>query len=355
MKTAIFLGAGASASEGAPTQNNLFRDFFKTIREEENIISSEMERELATFFYLMFDIDVDHNDLDNIQFPTFEEALGVLDLADSRNESFRNFSNLNVASNSGRLMRLRLYLILLMAQIIHKKLQISGEIHIRLIENLLNKDKLKDVLFISSNYDILIDNALLNEKFNSYPDYGVEFKEIEDGDRYIKTNANKVKLFKIHGSLNWLYCPTCNYLKLTPYKKGVINLIHDINQAYCKDCETIYSPLIVPPTFYKDLSNVFLSIVWNQTENYLLNVEKVIFCGYSFQDADIHIKYLLKRIQKNRDENLKISFIVINNHEGKSRESASEEKNRYIRFLGRSVEYTDYSFDNFAKNPEKFV
>jgi len=241
-----------------------------------------------------------------------------------------------------------------MAQIIHEKLQISGKNHFKLIENLVNKDKLKDLFFISSNYDILIDNTLLNENFNSYPDYGVEFKEIEDGDRYIRTNANKIKVFKIHGSLNWLYCPTCNYLKLTPHKKGVINLIHDITQAYCIDCETIYSPLIVPPTFYKDLSNVFLRIVWNQTENYLLNVEKVIFCGYSFQDADIHIKYLLKRIQINRKANLPICFIVINNHDTKTQESKAKERYRYKRFLGRGVEYTDYSFEYFANNPEIF-
>ena len=32
MKTAIFLGAGASAAEGAPIQTNLFKDYFKLIK-----------------------------------------------------------------------------------------------------------------------------------------------------------------------------------------------------------------------------------------------------------------------------------------------------------------------------------
>ena len=45
----------------------------------------------------MFDIDVDNDDLDNIVFPTYEEALGVLDLADLKNESFKDFTNINFA------------------------------------------------------------------------------------------------------------------------------------------------------------------------------------------------------------------------------------------------------------------
>ena len=40
----------------------------------------------------MFDIDVDNGNLDSAVFPTFEEALGILDLADLKNEAFKDFS-----------------------------------------------------------------------------------------------------------------------------------------------------------------------------------------------------------------------------------------------------------------------
>jgi hypothetical protein len=52
---AIFLGAGASKAEGAPLQGELFRDYFSSDvfkRSHDN-----MDRELATFFLEMFQID----------------------------------------------------------------------------------------------------------------------------------------------------------------------------------------------------------------------------------------------------------------------------------------------------------
>jgi hypothetical protein len=111
----------------------------------------------------------------------------------------------------------------------------------------------------------------------------------------------------------------------------------------------VFSPLIVPPTFYKDLNNVFLSTIWNRTDIALQKAKHIIFCGYSFPDADIHIKYLLKRAQTNRDGTLRVT--VINNFPTKKLEVANQEKYRYERFLGTSVEYTAKSFEEFANDP----
>ncbi len=94
MRTAIFLGAVASAAEGAPIQTNLFKDYFKLIKNRKSYATFEHERELATFFDLMFDNDINNGNLYNALFPTFEEALGVLDLADLKNESFKDFPNI---------------------------------------------------------------------------------------------------------------------------------------------------------------------------------------------------------------------------------------------------------------------
>src|SRR5258708_3581966 len=78
---AVFLGAGASAAEGAPTQANLFRDYFGKYRhlytpaEQGPTIDSY----LIPFFQTFFNINVDGNNLTTVQFPTFEEALGVVE------------------------------------------------------------------------------------------------------------------------------------------------------------------------------------------------------------------------------------------------------------------------------------
>src|SRR5438270_8172542 len=100
VNTVIFLGAGASKAEGAPLQGELFRDYFSSAQFRTS--ADEMDRELATFFSLMFGIDVDHGNMSRINFPTFEEVLGLTDIAILRKEAFRHFDIESRASNSGR-------------------------------------------------------------------------------------------------------------------------------------------------------------------------------------------------------------------------------------------------------------
>ena len=349
--SAIFLGAGASKAEGAPLQGELFRDYFSSDLFKNS--RDEMDRELATFFALMFQIDVDNGDMTKIKFPTFEEVLGLTDLAIMRKESFRNFDIENRATNSGRLRFIAQYLVFLVAKVLDDKLRGHAKFHRQLVSALSNANKLRNVVFVSTNYDILIDNALMEEKPNGTDlDYGVEFRNFESlGDRSRPALDRRVQLFKPHGSLNWLFCPTCNDLEITPAEKGVVTrlLVSSFARASCPHCQSVYAPLIVPPTFYKDLSNVFLSAIWNRTDVALRKVNHIIFCGYSFPDADIHIKYLLKRAQTNRNDTLR--FTVINHYDHKDPKVVEEEKYRYTRFLGGKVNYTAMSFENFAASP----
>ncbi len=350
IKTAIFLGAGASSAEGAPLQSNLFKDYFKLVKQRNIRRSPEHEKELASFFQLMFDIDVNNGNLDNAIFPTFEEALGVLDLADLKNEAFKDFTNINFDSNSGKIKFLRVYLVFLMADIINHSLRRGRNIHRKLIKKLDSIDQIKNTIFITTNYDILCDNALLDLFPDKKVDYGVDFVNYKEGS-FVRPDLDSIKFFKLHGSLNWLYCPTCNNLRITPYEKGVYTLMVNPASSYCQKCESVYSPIIVPPTFYKDLSKVFLNEVWNKAENELLDVEHLNFCGYSFPDADIHIKYLIKRVQKNRKYPNLLKISVVNNHNEKKHEGKVDEENRFKRFLGKSVKYTNYTFEEFATNP----
>ena len=87
--TAIFLGAGASKAEGAPLQGELFWEYFSSPAFRNS--RSLMDRELTEFFRKMFNIDVKRRDLTNDDFPTFEEVLGLTDLAILRKEAFRQF------------------------------------------------------------------------------------------------------------------------------------------------------------------------------------------------------------------------------------------------------------------------
>lgn len=361
IETAIFLGAGASKSEGAPLQGELFREYFGS--EPYKKSAQVMDQELAAFFKEMFQIDV-RQDVSTIQFPTFEEVLGLTDLAIIRKESFRNFDIENRIGNSGRLRLIAQYLVFLVAKVLSVKLRGPNNIHRSLVNSLLMSGKLKDTMFISTNYDILIDNALTELYSRQIDlDYGIEFRNFNRTNDWKQPDpARRVYLFKPHGSLNWLFCPTCNDIQITPKEKSVVTrlitepsevtmLIKEFCSSKCDMCGSTYMPLIVPPTFYKDMNNVFLSTIWNRCDNELRKVKHIIFCGYSFPDADIHIKYLLKRAQTNRTEPLKVT--VINHYPQKPMSVSTEEEYRYKRFLGPDVRYIDLSFEEFVANPAR--
>ena len=89
MEICIFLGAGASAAENLPIQNEIFSNYFKYTLPLHPY--SKMNIKIRQFFKEVFNIDVLLDDIESINFPTFEEVLGILDMAEQRQESFKHF------------------------------------------------------------------------------------------------------------------------------------------------------------------------------------------------------------------------------------------------------------------------
>lgn len=347
----IILGAGASAADGAPVQSELIREYFKSDRRQpEGAVYEEMDQELATYFERFWGIDVNHQDLDKASFPTFEEALGLLELAESRAEFFKDFSGIYPGRTRGREMRI--HLINLIGRILHEKLESWRGHHTALLSNLKDAGRLPLTTFIGLNYDILIDRAIFSET-GSDPDYGVATKP-EDEQRLgpAEGGGEHVILLKLHGSLNWLLCPICNVLFFDRYEKSAVHLPDRIHRIPCPACREPRVPLIVPPTFFKVMSCYFLQCIWRRAEESLKQADRIIFCGYSFPDADIHVKYLLKRAEVNRNGSPPSIFIV-NEHPDKTEQQRQQEISRYERFFRdkERIHWTKLSFQQFAADP----
>ena len=356
-KTVIFLGAGASAAEGAPVQANLFREYFTSYRRRpEGTVFEEMDGELATYFLCFWGINVDDPNLDlaHTEFPTFEEALGLLEIAESRAEFFKDFSGLYPERTRGREMRS--HLVNLIGRILHEKLETSLGHHTVLVSSIKEAGLLPSTTFIGLNYDILIDRAIISET-GSDPDYGVTV-EPEDRQAYgpAEGGGQHTKLLKLHGSLNWLLCPTCNVLFFDRYERAAVHLPEHVHRLSCPRCQEPRVPLIVPPTFFKVMSCHFLQCIWRQAEERLKEADRIIFCGYSFPDADVHLKYLLKRAEMNRPGGIQEApkVFIVNEHAGKRRSARRQECQRYQRFFRNKglVHWTKLSFEDFALHPE---
>ena len=100
------------------------------------------------------------------------------------------------------------------------------------------------------------------------------------------------------------------------------------------------------------MSNFYLQQIWKRAEDELKQASRIVFCGYSFPDADMHIKYLLKRAEVNRTGEAPEVFIV-NEHKGKKKQQREMEMDRYMRFFRQKdkVHWTKLSFEKFAANP----
>jgi hypothetical protein len=92
LKTVIIFGAGASAAEGAPIQSALFNDYFDLNLHKHGIVRiAEMDKELRAFFAAFFGITGKMSATTKKRYPTFEEALGIVELALQRAESFKQY------------------------------------------------------------------------------------------------------------------------------------------------------------------------------------------------------------------------------------------------------------------------
>ena len=345
VKDVIILGAGASKSEDAPLQNELFKEFFEYYRQvlkgKTWSLSKKQENLIIEYFRNFWGIDIENYQNHTVEFPTFEECLGVLDLAYFRGESFKRCTRKKID-------QIRNALIFLIAKILDEKLRGKITHHKNLVRRLKYTGKLNKTAFISLNYDIIIDNVLTKLYPNYYLDYGIDFVNFERINDWKGPNKNKaVVLLKIHGSLNWLYCPTCNHIELTSKEKGAIKAFYKVKK--CDNCKTVMEPVIIPPTFYKEMTNPFIQEIFLKTDKVLRSAERVFICGYSFPDADLHIKYLLKRAEQFRGETPEI--YVINNHPDKKDQQKNDEIQRITRFFKNKekIHYTGLSFEKFAK------
>jgi NAD-dependent SIR2 family protein deacetylase len=354
-KRVIILGAGASAADGAPLQAGLFRKYAEIVqRDATSLIHASSEGELRTLFYLFWGVDIDSPDLDTQRFPTFEEALGLLELAQSRNEFFKAFGGLHAEAT--RSQEMRAHLISLIALVLDDALRGDPRTHARLMTELMGLGLLNDTSFISLNYDLLADNAI-RTVLGKEPDYSILFRLINDNPA-VTSLSSAIKLMKIHGSLNWLFCPTCNELDCYPGEKILAEIAHNPGRMTCPVCQEPRVPVVIPPTFFKTMSNFYLQQVWKRTEDELRRADHFIFCGYTFPDADLHFKYLLKRAEINRPEGaVQPEIFIVNEHSGKTDVQRETEKDRFLRFFRNKglVHWTSLSFSDFAENPASYA
>jgi NAD-dependent SIR2 family protein deacetylase len=299
-------GAGTSIADGAPLQKDILPQMLKN-----NYKSSELAKLVKKFIENNFDL-ADNN------YPSLESVFGYLDYFISKRESLgKEFTTI-------RLIEIKEFMIRLIHHNISRSSNNKG-IYRKFWETIDKTNK--NISIITTNYDTLLDEAFdFLYPSKALIDYCINFMNYEQEDKidafnwWINPKApvpiwdNKIpvpiKIIKIHGSLNWKYCNCCNQVLLTPWDteldidtlefKGYIGascnnpeeIIFDLE---CPNDNNSFGTFIIPPSHIKELNHPVISKLFDEAAEEIRKAKKIVFIGYSFPEADVHIKALFKK------------------------------------------------------------
>lgn len=307
-------GAGASYESGVPNRHELLDEILNC--KDEKFIQSIAHQEFLNFYQKFFS-----SNKNILKHHSFERIFGFLDYFILNNKSLRG------KYNSHYLGVIKGYLVRLILSIINTKVDtISEQLtfhnpYFKYVRAQLARD-INPVL-ITLNYDTLLSSCFnCLYPFNVYLNYNLELANYKFSDEfdlsYNWINPNDVILaptnfppkricvVKVHGSSNWKYCDNCESIYVSTWKnilkvdlrsldsdKEYEKKIKDNPDFYCRECENRFKPLIMPPTHMKDFHNPVVRKLHFLFQHHIKYSENYIAIGYSFPDADIHIKSIL--------------------------------------------------------------
>ncbi len=299
----LVLGAGATKACGGPLTAEILPQAF---RERAHFDYPDALEELDRFLVERFRMNSDPAMRRDASYPPLPLLLSLLDTAIERKHA------LGPTWEADSLRRVRLAAEYAVFALIRHRLEIVNELHSALLMRIAEMMGSGSPVVVSLNYDILVDNALIemSQKYCpdagvSLPDYGcdVATPAYVDGPKW-------GKLLKLHGSMNWLYCPACHRLdvgisrrsRLMSVMARAVDLA-PLDEAYdtkgrgymCRDCNTRLRPVLITPTHMKDYRNPHIASVWYRAERALREATRAIFVGYSLPWDDVDVIYLLKR------------------------------------------------------------
>lgn len=310
-------GAGASIAEGAPLQRDILKLIYKS--DDQQLNKSEAASQVCTF--------IDENfDTSEGLYPTLESIFGYLDYFISRREG------LGSEYTTSRILEIKEYLIKLVHYIISKSSGHRAGVY-RNFWNVVSA-KNRNISVVTMNYDTFIDESFdFLYPDRGYIDYCIElmnyhhYREISAFNWWVNPrepvcvqegkDPKPIKIIKVHGSLNWKYCNCCNQVLLTAWDtkidlesmafKGYIHASRENPETVefdltCPLDGNSFDTFIVPPSHIKELSHPAINKLLDETAIEIRKAKKLIFIGYSFPDADVHIKALFRKNMRDNTE-----------------------------------------------------
>lgn len=293
-KVIFLLGAGASAPSGIPTTYNLLNELYKAAKR--------------------------NNQKDLLDLLEYCNKMGIDNIEDILTATYI----LNFIENKENLVYLLMYL--LEIEIKREKITIKREdgvgrslsqilfsllasimltaepndAHKAIADFIRSYPETEKVSIITTNYDCLMEEALLNEEISA-------------------------EIIKMHGSINWWYCEIChNTYEQNPKKlrnafsDGVPYPVFGV----CPNCSGITKPLLILPYSFKFVPTPKIIDVWYKGKKRIEDADIAIVVGYAFPEGDEYLMQTLLQMLKKPN-----SIVIIIN---KDPNAAEELKDKLI-------------------------
>jgi len=365
-RTVYFLGAGASADAGVPLTKALLTKIRKNIKGR-----SYLNRFIQEFGFL---------DNQSTGRPPIAEAISLLDSCLRENRPLSHFFNIE------RLRIVRSHLTTELSRVIRRCNVAGAKVRIpedaqdqpgakgrkvpmyfkRFAKKLrprnreVNRPEDESGLrlrpgdaIITTNYDTNIDVALYELIYATEGSFTDAFLGSNFLDPYTDLDAltepeATIDLFKLHGSLNWLYCPRCSRIYVAAFGFTVLYLERKSQHKNELTCHCGYyylEPVIIAPSVYQDIINPHLQAIWTNAYHVLETADRWVFIGYSLPTEDLAVRSLLYRAKSGRSYKIgvppEIQVVC-------PKDFIKELRPRYVSLFGKTVKFDGRRFRDYV-------
>jgi hypothetical protein len=363
-ETVVIFGAGASAACGTPVTNEILWKAFCDREVAPNLSrNGERKEDIERVWYcLTKHFHVPSSEARKEDFPSLTLLLSILDLSIDRNRPLPPSERFPSGLSREELGKARAALeYIIFAVLDHYLGSPEGDLQDQLLRAALFNNSGRGPQVISLNYDIIADTALCRiaqtvKGEEARLDYGCDIRTAAYNNR-----KPYGKLLKLHGSLNWLFCPGCQALQVAMSANGkaiadnsMLKALYEyrsLDQHYlcskagCTACQCVYceAPLrsvMITPSYVKDYRNPHIQGVWYQAEVLLRRCNRAFFIGYSLPDDDIEVVHLLRRGLEGLDGR-QITIVA--------RDDDTQMRRRYVSLFGPEIDWRPVGFATWLR------
>lgn len=159
---------------------------------------------------------------------------------------------------------------------------------------------------ISFNYDTILERVLLQNNRHTHFSYMLPSPLKENFDSYERDHDGSFDYLKLHGSLNWLRCTSCDKFTIRWYDT------YRPHRGSCRKCQTPFESVLVPPGTGKEGYLKPIQTIWDIAGEKISVAEEIIVIGYSFRPADVAASALFSENLRVKNK-INFSLTIVDN------------------------------------------